>query len=113
MKAVRKTFAVMTFLVFGACASAPPDLNDNLILPGERVGNVELGMSLTDLLALKGKPLRTVPIPYTEATSYTFDGLTVAAHDEVYWIIARDPRFGRTCAGDTCRDLRDRHGTLV
>lgn len=93
MNAVRNTFAGAVALALGACASAPPDLNDNMIVPGQRVGNVELGMSLSDLLALKGKPLRTVPIPHTEATSYTFDGLTVAAHDKVYWIIARDPRF--------------------
>lgn len=93
MKAVRETFAAVVFLTLGACASTPSDLNDNMIVPGERVGDVELGMSLSDLLSLKGKPLKTVPIPYTEATSYTFVGLTVAAHDEVYWIIARAPRF--------------------
>ena len=93
MKEVRRICAALIFLTLGACASTPPDLNDNLIVPGERVGDVELGMSLSDLFALKGKPYKTTPIANTEATSYTFDGLTIAAHDEVYWIIARDPRF--------------------
>jgi hypothetical protein len=77
----------------GACASAPPNLNDNLIVPGERVGNVELGMSLSSLLAMQGAPTRTIPIPDTRATTYYFDGLMVAADEKVYWIIARDPRF--------------------
>jgi hypothetical protein len=76
-----------------ACASAPLTLDDDLIVPGERIGEVEIGMPLASLMALKGTPLRTVPIPGTEATSYTFDGFTVGAHDEVYWIIAEDPKF--------------------
>jgi hypothetical protein len=76
-----------------ACATAPLTLNDDLIVPGERIGEVEIGMPLASLMALKGTPLRTVPIPGTESTSYTFDGFTVGAHDEVYWIIAEDPKF--------------------
>lgn len=80
------------------CASAPLTLNDNQIIRGERIGDVEIGMPLSQLLALKGTPLRTIPIKNTAATTYVFDGLTVAAHDEVYWIIAQDPRF-RTGTG--------------
>jgi len=80
-------------MALGACASAPPNLNDNLIVPGERVGNVEIGMSLSSLLAKQGAPIRTIPIPDTRATTYYFDGLMVAADEKVYWIIARDPRF--------------------
>jgi hypothetical protein len=76
-----------------ACASAPLTLDDDLVVPGERIGEVEIGMPLSTLMALKGNPLKTVPISGTEATSYTFDGLTVGAHDTVYWIIATDPRF--------------------
>ena len=93
MKSVHTSIIVSAFAILGACASAPPNLDDNLIVPGERIGNVEIGMSLSDLLALKGKPINTIPIPHTEATTYTFNGLTVAAHDEVYWIVARDPRY--------------------
>lgn len=76
-----------------ACASSPLTLNDNQIIPGERVGDVEIGMPLDQLLALKGVPRRTIPIAGTAATTYVFDGLTVAAHDEVYWIIVQDSRF--------------------
>ncbi len=76
-----------------ACATAPLTLNDDLIVPGERMGEVQIGMPLSTLLALKGTPLSTMPIEDTEATTYTFDGLTVAAHDQVYWIIATDERF--------------------
>lgn len=93
MRAVHRTIALAAFVALGACASAPPNLNDNLIVPGERVGNVELGMSLSSLLAMQGAPTRTIPIPDTRATTYYFDGLMVAADEKVYWIIARDPRF--------------------
>lgn len=81
-----------------ACASQPLTLNDNQIVPGQRVGDVEIGMPLDQLLALKGVPRQTIPIRGTAATTYVFDGLTVGAHDEVYWIIVQDPRF-RTVEG--------------
>jgi hypothetical protein len=42
---------------------------------------------------VKGTPRATQPIAGTAATTYAFDGLTIAADDEVYWIIADDPRF--------------------
>lgn len=84
--------------LLAACASAPLTLNDNLIIPGERIGEVEIGMPLATLLALKGNPQRTTPIAGTEAAAYDFGGITVAAHDEVYWIAATDPRF-RTQTG--------------
>ncbi len=51
MTVVRATLATLSILAFGACASAPPNLNDDMIIPGERVGNVELGMSLAELFA--------------------------------------------------------------
>jgi len=98
MTVVRATLATLSILAFGACASAPPNLNDDMIIPGERVGNVELGMSLAELFALKGTPYKTSPIAGTGATSYNYDGLTIGADDRVYWIIARDARF-RTPAG--------------
>lgn len=98
MTVVRAIPAIATFLAFGACASVPPNLNDDMIIPGERVGNVELGMSLAELIALKGTPYKTIPIAGTGSTSYNYDGLTVGADDKVYWIIARDARF-RTPAG--------------
>jgi hypothetical protein len=76
------------------CASVPVDLNDNLIMPGQRMGAVELGMPLAGLLSLKGPPQRTAPIPNTTATTYTFaDGLTVGADETVYWIITEDPQY--------------------
>lgn len=81
-----------------ACATTPLTLNDNQIVPGERVGDVEIGMPLNQLLALKGVPRKTIPIQGTAATTYVFDGLTVGAHDEVYWIIVQDSRF-RTVEG--------------
>jgi hypothetical protein len=81
-----------------ACATAPLTLNDNQIVPGERVGDVEIGMPLDQLLALKGVPERTIPIRGSAATTYVFDGLTVAAHDQVYWIVVQDARF-RTAQG--------------
>jgi hypothetical protein len=95
-------FRSLTFLapvaLAAACATTPPMLDDNMIIPGERIGEVEIGMPLSTLLAIKGTPRTTTPIQGTEATTYTFDGLTVAADDKVYWIIATDPKF-RTSAG--------------
>ncbi|WP_321488972.1 hypothetical protein [uncultured Hyphomonas sp.] len=98
MTVVRATLATLSILAFGACASTTPHFNDDMIIPGERVGDVELGMSLAELFAVKGAPHKTIPIAGTEATSYNYDGLTVGADDKVYWIIARDARF-RTPAG--------------
>lgn len=89
---------IASLAALSACASSPLTLNDNQIVPGERVGDVEIGMPLDQLLALKGVPRQTVPIPGTAATTYLFDGLTVAAHDQVYWIIVQDARF-RTAEG--------------
>ena len=84
--------------VMAACASAPLTLNDNQIVPGTRVGDVEIGMPLDQLLALKGVPRQTIPMRGSAATTYVFDGMTVGAHDEVYWIIVQDARF-RTAEG--------------
>ncbi|MEM9054025.1 MAG: hypothetical protein AAGB16_01755 [Pseudomonadota bacterium] len=96
-----KAFSLIAGLTLAtACASAPLTLNDNRIVPGERVGDVEIGMPLDQLLALKGLPRQTIPIRGTAATTYVFDGLTIAAHDEVYWIIVQDDRY-RTAEGVT------------
>ena len=101
MKSGLKIAAVaVATLAAAACATAPLTLNDDLIVRGERIGDVEIGMTLAQLLALKGTPMQTIPIRGTAATTYAFDGLIVAAHDQVYWIIATDPRF-RTDKGLT------------
>ncbi|MCA8897325.1 MAG: hypothetical protein KDA39_01245, partial [Hyphomonas sp.] len=63
MMKIRINPAAVALLALSACASTPPNHNDNLIVPGERVGNVELGMSLSSLLAMQGAPIRTIPIP--------------------------------------------------
>ncbi|CAN0597283.1 unnamed protein product, partial [Laminaria digitata] len=79
MRMFRKLSIVAGFAVLGACASAPPNLNDNQIVRGERVGEVELGMSLIELFAVMGTPRHTTPIEGTRATTYTYDGLIIAA----------------------------------
>lgn len=96
MKAVRFAPVLLAVLpiALSACVTGPVTLDDNLVVPGERIGEVQIGMPLATLLAVKGNPITTSPISGTEATTYTFpDGLTVGAHDEVYWIIAEDARF--------------------
>lgn len=96
MNSARLQLAVPAILALtlGACATGPLTLDDDLVVPGERIGEVQIGMPLSTLLAVKGAPLSTQPISGTDATTYTFpDGLTVGAHDEVYWIIAEDARF--------------------
>lgn len=90
---LKSAAVALATLAAAACASGPLTLNDDLIVRGERIGDVEIGMTLAQLLALKGTPKQTIPIRGTAATTYAFDGLIVAAHDEVYWIIATDPRF--------------------
>jgi hypothetical protein len=89
--------ALATFVVSG-CATAPLTLNDDTIVAGERIGEIEIGMPLATLMALKGTPISTTPIRGSAATTYVFQGLTVGAHDKVYWIIATDQRF-HTAAG--------------
>ena len=84
----------LSTLALTACVTGPLTLDDNLVVPGERIGEVQIGMPLATLLAVKGNPVTTAPISGTDATTYTFqDGLTVGAQDEVYWIIAEDARF--------------------
>jgi hypothetical protein len=81
-------------LALSACASTPPNLDDDQVVRGKRIGAIELGMPLATLLAIKGAPMRTAPISNTDATTYTFaNGLTVGADDKVYWIITEDARF--------------------
>jgi hypothetical protein len=98
MTPIKLTAFVASLGLLSNCASSPLTLNDNQIVPGERVGDVEIGMPLDQLLALKGVPRQTIPMRGTAATTYVFDGLTVGAHDEVYWIIVQDSRF-RTAEG--------------
>lgn len=94
-----RTPVFLALAALAACATAPPNLNDGMIVAGKRIGAIELGMPLASLLAIKGPPTRTAPIPNTTATTYTFaDGLTVGAEETVYWIITEDPGF-RTDAG--------------
>ncbi|RYY98618.1 MAG: hypothetical protein EON61_19095 [Alphaproteobacteria bacterium] len=96
MTAARFLLALLALipLTLMACATGPLTLDDNLVVPGERIGEVQIGMPLATLLAVKGNPITTAPISGTDATTYTFDdGLTVGAQDEVYWIIAEDARF--------------------
>lgn len=91
--------ALALLTLSAACASVPANLDDDMVVRGKRVGNVELGMPLANLLAAKGAPLRTAPISNTTATTYTFpNGLTVGADEKVYWIIAEDERY-RTAEG--------------
>jgi hypothetical protein len=99
MTHLRLRFAAVALLLNTACASTQPDLHDNLVVPGKRIGVVELGMPLSLLLAAQGQPLRTASIPNTTATTYTFaNGLTVGAEESVYWIITEDEQF-RTANG--------------
>lgn len=98
MTPIKLTAFLASLGLLSSCASSPLTLNDNQIVPGERVGDVEIGMPLDQLLALKGVPRQTIPMRGTAATTYVFDGLTVGAHDEVYWIIVQDGRF-RTAEG--------------
>lgn len=94
MNVVRSRFMpLMALLAAGACASAPVNFDDNLVVPGARVGEVQIGMPLAQLLTFMGTPRKSEPIPGTAATSYSFDGLTVGAHDTVYWIIADSPKY--------------------
>jgi hypothetical protein len=93
MKALRLSYALAALLL-AACASTPPNLNDDLVVRGKRIGEIEIGMPLASLLTVKGAPLRTAPISNTTATTYTFaNGLTVGADEKVYWIITEDARF--------------------
>ena len=94
----RTVVAALAVSFVAGCASTPVSLNDNAIVPGERIGDVKIGMPLASLLSVKGSPIDTAPIPDTDATTYGYPGLVVAARDEVYWIIARDARF-HTAAG--------------
>lgn len=98
MPPLQAALLCLSTIALAACASAPLTLNDNKVVAGERVGDIEIGMKLNELLALKGLPRKTIPIKDTDASTYFYDGLTVAADDKVYWIVAKDARF-RTESG--------------
>src|SRR5262245_11127969 len=94
LKIVAPVAVIAALAMTKGCVSAGPlTLNDDTIVPGERIGEIQIGMPLATLMALKGTPLSTTPIQGSAATTYVFDGLTVGAHDQVYWIIANDQRF--------------------
>lgn len=92
-KGFRTLLAGAALSMSAACAGAPQPLDGNLIEPGVRVGAVRIGMPLSELLRVMGTPDKTTPMPGSSAAQYSYDGLTVAAHETVYWIIADDPRF--------------------
>ncbi len=98
MKPVILSALIFVPEVAAACSTRPLTLDDNIIVPGERIGEIEIGMPLSTLLAVKGTPRRTIPMDGTAATTYAFDGVSVAADDRVYWIVAKDSRF-RTADG--------------
>src|SRR5215831_12744563 len=71
-----KIFWLTTLIVFvtiatvTGCASAPsapqssakiPSNNDHLIVPGQRIGQVSLGMSVQQLIATLGTPVKSEP----------------------------------------------------
>ncbi len=93
MKALHLSYSLAALLL-AACATTPPNLDDDLVVRGKRIGEIEIGMPLATLLAVKGAPVRTAPIPNTSATTYSYpNGLTVGADEKVYWIITEDARF--------------------
>lgn len=71
-----------------AAAARSKGQDDNLILPGKRVGEIYLRMPVADLLALMGAPESTRTFPDSDAAVYQFRGLQVTADDRVYWIVA-------------------------
>jgi hypothetical protein len=50
--------------------------DDRLIVPGQRIGNVSLGMSLAQLYAARGAPKKTLTIPSGD-TQYVWDDVLV------------------------------------
>jgi hypothetical protein len=95
---MRTAIAICAAALASACATPPPDDYDNLIVAGERVGPVKIGMPVAELLTVAGTPNSTSLIENSAAATYRFNGFTVAAHDTVYWIVVESPAY-RTAQG--------------
>jgi hypothetical protein len=88
--AIRLVFALLPVLILSACASEAPRVNrseqdyavhmsvarDNIIVPGDRVGPVFLGMTDVDLYKRMGDPTNTFQSK-DGSTSYQYGGLMV------------------------------------
>ena len=100
-------FLVWIFLIIflSACTSGPslqemkaadPPKDDNLIVPGWRVGKVYLGMTSTELLAAMGEPSSTKPGEESNWFSWKNAELDVSLDkkaDQVVKIALNDERY--------------------
>lgn len=97
-------------LLLSSCGSAPPlpappkelPPDDSLIVPGNRIGSVAIGMTSKQLLKAKGSPSSS-PMRYTDAANYSYDQLRYSvvvddATQQVWRIATSDGRY-RTVEG--------------
>src|SRR5687768_7177462 len=92
--------ACVAALLLDACETAQPTpvtqapIFDNLIIPGQRIGPVSIGMTRAELLRVKGEPEETQRL--TDAMVYRWSGLRVTVADDnsqVYSVSVDDPAF--------------------
>jgi len=88
---------VLAFLVSSALAHCEQAQNDHLIVPWERIGPIELGMTAADLIRIKGKPTQTARGPADGISVYSWkDDLSIYIRTDgsyVTQICALDPAY--------------------
>ena len=88
------TFLIASFL--SLCQQAQAQ-NDHLIVPWERIGPIELGMTAADLIRIKGKPTQTARGPADGISVYSWkDDLSIYIRTDgsyVTQICALDPAY--------------------
>jgi hypothetical protein len=71
--------ALAAALVVLSPVAASAQSNDNLIVPGQRVGQIQLGMPVAQVYAILGAPSRTDKLE--EETHYVYSDLNVVIKD--------------------------------
>ena len=101
MKSVllRIPLACLALLVAAGCSSTPRDANapvfDNLIVPGQRIGPVSLGMPAKELVQAAGSPKETRRLPNRTVSEFS-DGIVTVIRDSDLRVISigtKDPWY--------------------
>ena len=79
---MRPTLLLTAALFALSAAQASAQSNDNLIVPNQRIGKVTIGMSVTQLYNVMGKPNTTNVSALSDESSYIFNDLRVGVGND-------------------------------
>ena len=94
----------------------PAPIFDTLIVPGQRIGPIAVGMPGTQLLAALGSPVESMHLPWSETQVRFSNGLLATVRDSdnrVPYAVVNDARYATkegTRVGLTEFEVRTRQG---